>query len=88
VNGLVRGIVVPAAGRQEVTMSYRPAAFVNGVRIAVVTLALLLALIGWGRLVLWKGPLRRVSRPEPALATRSSVMTRPASAHGGQAVGP
>jgi Bacterial membrane protein YfhO len=88
VNGLVRGVVVPAAGRQEVTMSYRPASFANGVTIATAALALLLALIGWDRLGVWKGPLRRVSRPEPALATRSSATTRPASAQGGQAVGP
>ena len=69
-------------------MSYRPASFVNGVTIATAALALLLALIGWDRLVVWQGPLRRVSRPEPALTTSSSATTRPASAQGGQAVGP
>ena len=44
VNGLVRGVVVPAAGQYEVTMSYRPASFTSGVWIAAATGALLLVL--------------------------------------------
>jgi hypothetical protein len=47
VNGLVRGVVVPAAGRNEVTMSYRPTSFVNGIAIGAATLALLLGLLAW-----------------------------------------
>jgi hypothetical protein len=47
VNGLVRGVVVPAAGRYEVTMAYRPASFVNGVAMAGATLVLLLAMLAW-----------------------------------------
>jgi hypothetical protein len=47
VNGLVRGVVVPAAGQYEVTMSYHPASFVDGVRIGTAALVLLLMLLGW-----------------------------------------
>jgi hypothetical protein len=49
VNGLVRGVVVPAAGRYEVTMAYRPASFVNGVALAGATLVLL-AVLAWQQL--------------------------------------
>ena len=47
VDGLVRGVVVPAAGRHDVTMTYRPASFVNGVWIGAAALALLAALLTW-----------------------------------------
>jgi hypothetical protein len=47
VNGLVRGVVVPAAGPTEVTMSYRPASFTNGVAVAGAVGVLLLALAAW-----------------------------------------
>jgi hypothetical protein len=50
VNGLVRGVAVPAAGHYEVTMSYRPSSFSTGVTMATATLVLLLAVVGWDRL--------------------------------------
>jgi hypothetical protein len=45
VNGLVRGVMVPAAGHYEIAMTYRPASFVSGVAISEATLVLLLALL-------------------------------------------
>jgi hypothetical protein len=47
VDGLVRGVSVPSAGRYELTMAYRPASFVNGVLLAAATLALLLTVAVW-----------------------------------------
>jgi hypothetical protein len=49
VNALVRGVVVPSAGRYEVTMAYRPVAFTSGLWIAAATVALLVALLAWDR---------------------------------------
>ena len=49
VNGLVRGVVVPAAGPYEVTMSYRPPSFRYGVWIAAVAGVVLAALLAWDR---------------------------------------
>jgi hypothetical protein len=49
VNGLVRGVVVPAAGAYEVTMAYRPASFTVGVAVAAGALLLLLGLLAWER---------------------------------------
>jgi hypothetical protein len=49
VNGLVRGVPVPAAGHYDLTMVYRPASFVNGSLLAGATLALLLAIVAWDR---------------------------------------
>jgi hypothetical protein len=54
VDGMVRGVVIPAAGQYEVTMSYRPAAFSNGTWIAGATAVLLLALLAWDRAP-WRG---------------------------------
>jgi len=45
VNGLVRGVVVPTAGRHEVTMRYRPTSFVYGALLGVAILILLAALV-------------------------------------------
>ena len=56
VNGLVRGVLVPTAGSHEVTMAYRPRAFVHGVALATVALAFL------GMVLAWSG----VRRPEPS----------------------
>jgi hypothetical protein len=50
VNGLVRGVAVPAAGHYDLTMVYRPASFVNGALLAGATLALLLAIVAGDRL--------------------------------------
>jgi hypothetical protein len=70
VNGLVRGVVVPVAGRHEVTMSYWPGSFVNGAWMALATVALLLALLVWERVAVARrrtvpGGARRV----PTVAT-------------------
>jgi hypothetical protein len=58
VSGMVRGVVVPAAGSYNVTMSYRPASFVNGLAIAAATLVLLLALAVWELARLRRHPAR------------------------------
>jgi len=47
VDGLVRGVAVPAAGRYEVVMAYRPPSFVSGLMLAAATVALLVALLAW-----------------------------------------
>ena len=47
VNGLVRGVVVPAAGQYEVTMAYRPTSFVSGLAISAATVVLLALLVAW-----------------------------------------
>jgi hypothetical protein len=69
VNGLVRGVVVPAAGRQEVTMSYRPASFVNGMSVALTTVLLLLALLTWDLLSASRRRSAQIASLEPAPAT-------------------
>jgi hypothetical protein len=46
VNGLVRGVMVPAAGRDELTVSHRPPSFVNGVLIGAASILFLLVLLG------------------------------------------
>ena len=46
-DGLVRGVAIPAAGHYELTMTYRPPAFTSGVLVAGATVALLLAVLAW-----------------------------------------
>src|SRR5205823_3323642 len=41
VDGLVRGVVVPTAGRHEVQVVYRPESFVRGIVLGALTLLLL-----------------------------------------------
>ena len=48
-NGMVRGIMIPAAGQYEVVMWYRPPSFVNGVWLAAGALVFLAALLVWER---------------------------------------
>jgi hypothetical protein len=50
VNGLVRGVAVPAAGHYDLAMVYRPASFVNGALLAGTTVALLLVIVAGDRL--------------------------------------
>jgi len=83
VNALVRGVVIPSAGRYEVTMSYRPTSFAYGVWMAAATLSLLLVLVGWESVVRWRARLRHVSGAKPARSTRSSSTTRPVPANDG-----
>ncbi len=48
VNGLVRGVAIPAAGPYEIIMSYRPAPFTAGVAVAAATVALLTVVLALG----------------------------------------
>jgi hypothetical protein len=71
VNGLVRGVIVPAAGHYDLAMTYRPNSFVDGVRIAGAGLALLVALAVWA---LTQGRRRPAERTHvPAALPLSSV---------------
>jgi hypothetical protein len=45
VNGLVRGVFVPAAGAYTLRFSYQPASFTNGVYLSLATAALLVLLV-------------------------------------------
>ena len=60
VSGMVRGVVVLAAGRYEVTMSYRPISFVYGVAIAASALVFLVVVLTWDL-----APRRRTNRSTP-----------------------
>ena len=60
VNGLVRGVFVPAAGTYTVRFTYLPASFVAGVYLSLATAALLVAVVATSR-------YRRARRLSPEL---------------------
>ena len=68
VNGLVRGVMIPTAGRHEVAMRYRPQPFVFGVWIAAAVAVFLVAIVAY--------PAVRARRT-------GSVVIAPRPAHGG-----
>jgi hypothetical protein len=50
VNGMVRGVIVPAPGRHEVVMTYRPRSFALGVYAGGAALLMVLVLLAWSQL--------------------------------------
>jgi hypothetical protein len=63
VNGLVRGVYVPAAGQYTLRFTYRPASFVSGLYLSLATAALLAILAL--REVVRRKSARRAPRPDP-----------------------
>jgi len=57
VDGMVRGVIVPAAGHHEVVMRYEPVSFTAGLALGVGALVVLPGLALWGR----RGGLRRTA---------------------------
>jgi hypothetical protein len=65
VNGLVRGVFLPSAGRYSVQFTYRPASFTNGLYLSLATASLLLAYAVSGR-------FRREKRTKPLHVTTAT----------------
>lgn len=70
VNGMVRGVIVPTAGRHEVVLRYRPLAFQAGLLLGAAAAAVLVGLAvagGWG----WRR--RRRAAPGRSAPRRSAL---------------
>jgi hypothetical protein len=66
VNGMVRGILIPSAGRHQIEVMYQPVSFQLGAALAGLTAALVLVLLALG--------LRRPTAPLPAWAMAAGVV--------------
>ena len=79
VNGLVRGVMIPAAGRHDVVMQYRPRPFVYGVWLAGGVAAFIALAVAYSlaRSDYWGQARRRYARPGSSETARPSASAAP-----------